>query len=144
MLLNTKILYQKLFHYPSIAIDLLKLIYVNKKSIYMYDETNFLLSDLIDDLIVKLHNRKYSDFKAERSNNVIFVFNKGENLDPKQVAEAFYSQYDIPFDKLFIFKDGEITFMNVSSGVCIFYANITNLGIRRVGEEYKMILRGNH
>ena len=129
-----KHLYLKLFNYPEIR--LLRYEYDHGYS-YLKSETTTLFVAEYSNIQETISNNEIDHIKFNHSSNILVVFLKdNENVDQMQLEQIFHSQPQIPFDKILMYKDETIVFINRGDGYKLFNIFITPLDINKIEEDY--------
>lgn len=129
-----KNLYLKLFNYPEIK----DLHYIYKEKISFLESNNVkMFISTIDEYNFVLKNNVISNLKFDCPNNILVILlNDNENIDKKELTNIFHAQEGIPFDKILVYKNEKILFINSADGYHEFYIPITNLDLKKIEFEY--------
>ena len=136
-----KQLYLKLFDYPEI--NELKYAYSNGIYYLTSNNANLFVSDLFNaEKIIESSEASYIKYNCP--NNILLVLLKdGENITQGELQRLFNNQPQIPFDKIIVYKDEKIDFINKGDGYKRFNIFITALDIKKIKNDYSKMLENN-
>lgn len=129
-----KYIYLKLFNYPEIK----SLRYTYKDKIrYLESQSTSLFVSTYSNKKEIIDNNTIAHIKYQYSNNILFIFlQDDEEINMDELTLLFHSQTQIPFDKILIYKNETVAFINQGDGYLAFNIALTNLDIKKIEKDY--------
>lgn len=130
-----KHLYLKLFNYPEIR----NTRYLFRDDmVFLINDDVFLYACFSSDVNEVISDETLSHIKYNHKENILFIFpDIKESYDKDYLNNLFNKQTGIPFDKILVYMQDRILFINSGDGYREFYINITSLDEKRIGKEYR-------
>lgn len=134
-----KHIYYKLYKYPEI--DGLEYRYMNGNE-YLVSKggETLLCSEYINnyDDIKSINESDFIHLRFNIPNNILFLFTDNEKLmENKLLIDLFINQPPFRFDKIILYCNGALLFVNNVKSTKKFYISLTNLDIRKIEEDFR-------
>ena len=135
----SKRIYLKLFDYPEIR-SLEYHYHSGTEYLASQDNKALMCSEYINDLsdIESISNTTLQHIKFGFSNNILFLLTDNDDLlDERKLADLYAGQDAIPFDKIIVYSNGKLLFINGINATKRFYVPLTGLDSKKIDEDYK-------